>query len=48
MDAGVPLGVASVAALVLSPFWPAAAMAAMGAALAIAAWAAARTVRGFV
>ena len=43
MDTGAPLGLASVAALGLSPFWPA-----LGLALGIAAFAAARTVRGFV
>ena len=48
MDTGAPLGAASVAALVLSPFWPVAGLAAMGVALVIAAWATARTVRGFV
>ena len=48
MDSGAPLGVASVAALCLSPFWPVAGLAALGAALVIAAWAAARTVRGYM
>ena len=46
MDTGAPLGLASVAALALSPFWPALGLAAMGLALGIAAFAAARTVRG--
>ncbi len=48
MDTGAPLGVASVAALGLSPFWPALGLAAMGLALGIAAFAAARTVRGYM
>ena len=48
MDTGAPLGVASVAALGLSPFWPVAGLAAMGVALVIAAWAAFRTARGFM
>jgi len=48
MDTGAPLGAASVAALVLSPFWPVAGLAAMGLALGIAAFAAARTVRGYM
>lgn len=47
MDAGAPLGAASLASLVLSPFWPAAGLAALGVALVIAAVAAARTVRGY-
>ena len=41
-------GVASVAALGLSPFWPAAGLAAMCVALVIASWAAFRTVRGYM
>lgn len=48
MDTGATLGVASVAALGLSPFWPAAGLAAMGASLVIAAWATFRTARGFM
>lgn len=48
MDVGAPLGVASAAALSLSPVWPGAGLAAMIIALAIAAFAAARTVRGFM
>lgn len=48
MDTGAALGAASVAALCLSPFWPALGLAAMGVALAIAAFATARTVRGYM
>ena len=48
MDSGAPLGVASVAALVLSPFWPGAGLAGLAVAVLIAAWAAARTVRGYM
>lgn len=48
MDTGAALGAASVAALGLSPFWPALGLAAMGVALAIAAVAAARTVGGYI
>ena len=48
MDTGAPLGAASVASLVLSPFWPSAALGALVVALAIAAWAAFRTARGFM
>ena len=48
MDSGAPLGVASVASLVLSPFWPSAGLGALVVALVIAAWAAARTVRGYM
>ena len=48
MDTGAPLGLASIAALALSPFWPALGLAAMGLALGIAAFAAVRTVRGYM
>ena len=48
MDTGEPLGVASVAALAVSPFWPAAGLVAMGAALVIASWATFRTAKGFM
>lgn len=48
MDTGAPLGLASVAALVLSPVWPDAGLAGLAIALLIAAFAAARTARGLV
>ncbi len=48
MDTGAALGAASVAALCLSPFWPTLGLAAGVLAFSIAAFAAARTVSGYM